>query len=135
MGQNRTLFGDECFKTGLAQAAGPWGVRSCAEGECEIRRSCCGSGLPIFQPMNLKQQQGIICKDCETSAPQGIRWEKKQWCKSQVAFCADSFCFLYLMRLVEEVTIVKKHFLSHDNDRFCTEREGESDSNLSDHTQ
>ena len=51
MGQKRTLCGDGCVKASLAGTIGPWGMRSCAEGGCEINSRCYGSGLTIFQPM------------------------------------------------------------------------------------
>ena len=50
-GQKRIISDDGCVKTGLAQTMGSWGIRSCAEGGCEINSRCYGSGLTVFQPM------------------------------------------------------------------------------------
>lgn len=45
------------------------------------------------------------------------------------------FAFLVLLDWLKKGEVVKMHFLRRDNDRFCTERERGSSSDLSDHTQ
>lgn len=51
MGQKRTLCGDGCVQASLVATIGPWGMRSCAEGCCEIIGRHYGRGLTISQSM------------------------------------------------------------------------------------
>lgn len=47
MGQERTLCGDGRVQASLAGTTGPQGMRSCAEGCCEIISGHYGRGLTI----------------------------------------------------------------------------------------
>lgn len=49
MGQTRTPCGDGCLRASLAGTIGPWGIRSWAEGGCEIIRKRYRRGLTISQ--------------------------------------------------------------------------------------